>query len=69
MEHEAFQQAKLAVKLAQVLGIFDSTFPAELDVHVTQGGFGWGLWQGRSSVWIPIGSVLRSGMEQKKDVV
>ena len=43
MEHEAFQQAKLAVKQAQVLGIFDPILPADLHIHVTQDGFGWGL--------------------------
>ena len=44
MEQDTFQQAKLAVKQAQALGIFDPTLLAELDVHVTQDGFGWGLW-------------------------
>ena len=49
-EQEAFQQAKIAVKHAQALGIFDPTLPAELDVHVTLAGFGWGLWQCQNSV-------------------
>ena len=44
-EQDAFQQVKLAVKQAQALGIFDPTPPAELDVHVIQDSFGWGLWQ------------------------
>ena len=63
MEHEAFQQAKLAIKQAQALGIFDPTLPAELVVHVAQNGFGWDLWQP------PLDSGFRSGMEQKKDTV
>ena len=54
-EHEAFQQAKLAVKQAQALGIFDPTLPDEADIHATQDGFGWGLWQHQSSVWTPVG--------------
>ena len=55
MEQDAFQQVKLAVKQAQALGIFDSTLPAELDVHVTQDGFGRGLWQCHNPVRTPIG--------------
>ena len=55
MEQDAFQQTKLAVKEAQALGIFDPTLPAKLDVHVTQDGFGWDLWQHQSSVRTPIG--------------
>ena len=54
-EQDAFQQVKLVVNQAQALGIFDPTLPAELDIHVTQDGFGWGLWQHQSSVWTPIG--------------
>ena len=46
---------KLAVKQAQALGIFDPTLPAKLDVHITQDGFGWDLWQRHSSVRTPIG--------------
>ena len=45
MEQDAFQQAKLSVKQALALRIFDPTLSAELDIHVTQNGFGWGLWQ------------------------
>ena len=45
----------LILQQAQALGIFDPTLPAELDVHVTQDGFGWGLWQRQSSVRTPIG--------------
>jgi len=37
-EHEAFQQAKLAVKQAQALGIFDPSLLAEVGIHVTQDG-------------------------------
>ena len=55
MECEAFQQAKQAVKQAQALDIFDPTLPAELDVHVTQDGFGWGLRQCQISIQTPIG--------------
>ena len=55
MEQDPFQQAKRAVKQAQVLGTLDPTLPAKLDVHVTQDGFGWGLWQRQSSVRTPIG--------------
>lgn len=55
VEQDAFQQAKLAVKQAQVLGISDLTLPAELDVHVTQDGFGCGLWQCQSSVRTSVG--------------
>lgn len=54
-EQDAFQQAKLAVKQAQALGIFDPTLLAELDVHVTQDGFGRGLWQCHNPVRTPIG--------------
>ena len=54
-EQDTFQQVKLAVQQAQALGVFDPTLPAELDVCVTQDGFGWGLWQRQSSVWTPIG--------------
>ena len=54
-EQDAFQQEKLVVKQDQTLGISDSTLPAELDVHVTQDGFGWDLWKCQSSVWTPIG--------------
>ena len=54
MEQEAFQQAKLAVKQAQALGIFDPTLPPGLDVHVTQDGFDWGLQKCQSSVRAPI---------------
>ena len=43
------------VKQAQALGIFDPTLTAELDICVTQDGFGWGLWQRHSSVQTPIG--------------
>ena len=39
MKQDIFQQAKLAVKQAQALGIFDPTLPAELDIHVTQDDF------------------------------
>ena len=55
MEQEAFQQAKLAVKQSQALGILDPTLPAELDVHVTPDGFSSGLWQHQNSVRTPVG--------------
>ena len=54
-EQDTFQQAKLAVKQAQALGIFDPTLPAELDVRVTQDSFGWGLRQSQSPVQTPTG--------------
>jgi len=50
MEQEAFQQAKLAVKQAQALDIFNPTLLAKLDVHVTQDEFSWGLWQHQNSI-------------------
>lgn len=50
MEQEAFQQAKTAVKQAQLLGIFDPTLPDELVEHVTQEGFSWLLWECQSSI-------------------
>ena len=70
-EHEAFQQAKLAVKQAHALGIFDPPLPAELDVHVTQDGFGWGLWQRQSSVRTPIGfwSQVWHGAEERYSMI
>lgn len=69
-EQEAFQQA-IAAKQAWELGIFDPTLPAELDVHVTQEGFGWGLWQHQSSVQIPIGFWLQiwHGAEERYSMV
>uniref|UniRef100_A0A669QJJ3 ribonuclease H n=1 Tax=Phasianus colchicus TaxID=9054 RepID=A0A669QJJ3_PHACC len=70
-EQDAFQQAKLAVKQAQALGIFDPTLPAELDVHVTQDGFGCDLWQCQSSVWTPIGfwSQVWHGEEERYSMI
>ena len=70
-QHEAFQQAKLAVKQAQAWGIFDPTLPAELDAHVTQDGFGWGLWQCQSCVWTPIGfwSQVWHGAEERCSMI
>jgi len=66
-EQDAFQQAKLAVKQAQALDIFDPPLPAKLEVHVTQDGFGWGLWQRQSSVRTPIGfwSQVWHGAEER----
>ena len=71
MEHDAFQQVKLAVKQAQVLGILNPTLPAKLDVHVTQDGFGWGLWQHQSSVQITIGfwSQVWHGAEERCSMI
>ena len=54
IQQDTFQQAKLAVKQVQALGIFDPTLLVQLEVHVTQDGFGWGLWQHQSSIWSPI---------------
>lgn len=39
MEQETFQEAKIAIKQAHVLGVFDPTLSAELDVHGTPEGF------------------------------
>ena len=50
MDQEAFQQAKLDVKQAQALGIFDPNLPAKIDVRVTQDGLSWGLWQCQNSI-------------------
>ena len=36
------------------MGIFDPPLPAELDVHVTQDGFGWGLQQLQNSIGTPV---------------
>uniref|UniRef100_A0A803XTF5 ribonuclease H n=1 Tax=Meleagris gallopavo TaxID=9103 RepID=A0A803XTF5_MELGA len=66
-EQDAFPQAKLAVKQAQALGIFDPTLPAEFDVHITEDGFGWGLWECQSSVCTPMGiwSQVWHGAEER----
>lgn len=71
MEQDAFQQAKLAVKQAQALDIFDPPLPAKLEVHVTQDGFGWGLWQRQSSVRTPIGfwSQVWHGAERRHSII
>lgn len=70
MEQETFQQETITVKQAQALSIFEPTFPAELDVHVTQEEFGWGFY---GSARVPFefqsGSGHRFGMEQKKGIV
>jgi len=65
------KQAKLAVKRAQALGVFDPTLPAELDVHVTQDGFGWGLWPLQNSVQTPIGfwSQIWHGTEARYSII
>ena len=42
---QAFQATKTAVQQAQKLQVVDPTKPFELDVHVTQEGFGWDLGQ------------------------
>lgn len=39
MEKETFQQAKIAIKQAQALGVFDPTPSTKLDVHGTPEGF------------------------------
>ena len=53
------------------MGIFDLTLPAELDVHITQDGFGWGLWQHQSSVRTPIGfwSQVWHGAEERYSMI
>jgi len=73
-EQEAFQQAKIAVKQAQALGIFHPIPPTKVDVHVTQEGFHWGLGQCQSSTgtlfgfWLPIwcGAEERYSMAEKQ---
>ena len=46
MKHAAaFTTAKQAVKAMQALSVMDSLRPCELDVHVTENGYGCGLWQ------------------------
>ena len=40
-----FYCAKQAVKAVQALSVMDSSRPCELDVHGTEDGYGWGLWQ------------------------
>ena len=40
----AFTAAKQAVKAKQALSVMHSSRPCELDVHVTEDGYGWGLW-------------------------
>ena len=59
------KQAKLAVKRAQALGVFDPTLPVELDIDIAQDGCG----NARVLFEPPLGSGLRSGIEQKKDIV
>ena len=41
----AFTAVKWAVKAIQALSVIDPSRPCELDVHVTEDGYGWGLWQ------------------------
>ena len=47
---QAFQGVKSIIKHAQTLRALDPARPYELDVHVTQESFGWGLWQ--RSEWL-----------------
>ena len=42
---QTFQATKRTVQQAQTLQFVDPTKPFELDVHVTQEGFGWDLGQ------------------------
>jgi len=69
MKQDIFQQAKLAVKQAQALDIFDPTLPAELDIHVTQDGFAGACGNTRVLFEPPLDSGLRSGTEQNTDMV
>ena len=41
----AFTTAKQAVKAGQAFSVTDPSRPCELDVHVTEDSYGWGLWQ------------------------
>ena len=41
----AFTAAKWEAKAVQALNVMDSSRPCELNVHVTEDGYGWGLWE------------------------
>lgn len=47
---QAFKAAKRAVQQAQALQVADPGRLHDLDVHVTQEGFGWGLWERHDQV-------------------
>ena len=47
--------AKQAVKAVQALSVIDPSRPCGLDVHVTEDGYGWGLWQWLEQTCQPIG--------------
>ncbi|XP_054543882.1 uncharacterized protein LOC129144682 [Talpa occidentalis] len=67
----AFATAKRTIKTAQALQVFDPARPCELDVHVTQEGFGWGLWQKSERLRQPIGfwSQLWKGAEVRYSLI
>ena len=47
---QVFLRTKRIIKCTQALNVVDPARPSKLDVHVTQGGFGWGMWQ--PSEWL-----------------
>lgn len=59
-----FENAKQAVKQVQALGIYGPSCPGELNVHVTQKGFSWGLWQRHGKSIAPLGFGPSCGEEQ-----
>ena len=62
---EEFQGRKHIIKCTQALHALDPASPCELDVHVTQEGFGWGLWQHSERLQNPQVSVSNNGKEQR----
>lgn len=69
MDQDAFQQAKLTVKQLQALSIFNTTLPAELDVHITQEGLGGDCGSIRVLSVPHLGSDHRSDTGQRRDIV
>ena len=52
---QVFQQVKHIIKCAQALHILGPAKLCELNVHVTQEGFGWDLWQQSEQLCQPSG--------------
>ena len=67
----AFTTAKRAVKAVQALSVIDPSRPCELDVHVTEDGYGWGLWQWLEKTRQPVGfwSQLWKGAEVRYTLI
>ena len=61
----AFSAAKWAVKVVQNLNVMDSPRPCELDVHVTEDGYGWVLWQQLERTRQPVGYGHNYGKKQR----